>query len=130
MNRREIINAGLFSIGGAGLAPALIRPAAAQADAGWTTLFDGINLDNWSPIGTANWKLVDGALVADNGNGFDPADREKIFGMSYQGLDKTKHKSPGAGLTIVKRIMEIHGGFIMADSIPGEGSALTCYFPA
>jgi hypothetical protein len=70
MNRREIIKAGLFSIGGAALAPALIRPAAAQADAGWTTLFDGTNLDNWSPIGTANWKLADGALVADNGNGF------------------------------------------------------------
>ena len=70
MNRREIIKAGLFSIGGAGLAPALIRPAAAQADAGWTTLFDGANLDNWSPIGTTNWKLVDGSLVADNGNGF------------------------------------------------------------
>ena len=69
MNRREIIKAGLFSIGGAGLAPALIRPAAAQADAGWSTLFDGTNLENWSPIGTANWKLVDGALVADNGNG-------------------------------------------------------------
>jgi Domain of Unknown Function (DUF1080) len=70
MNRREIIKAGLFSIGGAGLAPTLIKPAAAQADAGWTTLFDGTNLDNWSPIGTANWKLVDSTLVADNGNGF------------------------------------------------------------
>jgi hypothetical protein len=44
--------------------------AAAQADAGWVTLFDGTNLDNWSPIGTANWKLEDGSVVADNGNGF------------------------------------------------------------
>ena len=26
----------------------------AQAKAGWVTLFDGSNLDNWSPIGTAN----------------------------------------------------------------------------
>jgi signal transduction histidine kinase len=67
--------------------------------------------------------------ITDNGNGFDPADREKIFGMSYQGPDKTKHRSSGAGLAIVKRIMEIHGGFIMANSVPGEGSAFTCYFP-
>jgi signal transduction histidine kinase len=67
--------------------------------------------------------------ITDNGNGFDPADREKIFGISYQGLDKMKYRSSGAGLAIIKRIMEIHGGFIMADSVPGEGSTFTCYFP-
>ena len=67
--------------------------------------------------------------ITDNGNGFDPADREKIFGISYQGLDKMKYRSSGAGLAIVKRIMEIHGGFIKADGVPGEGSTFTCYFP-
>jgi signal transduction histidine kinase len=67
--------------------------------------------------------------ITDNGNGFDPADREKIFGISYQGLDKMKYRSSGAGLAIVKRVMEIHGGFIMADSVPGEGSTFTCNFP-
>jgi hypothetical protein len=70
MKRRDVLKAGLFSIGTASLGLTRIGSAAAQADAGWTTLFDGTNLDNWSPIGTANWKLVDGALVADNGNGF------------------------------------------------------------
>ena len=67
--------------------------------------------------------------ITDNGNGFDPADREKIFGISYQGLDKMKYRSSGAGLAIIKRIMEIHGGFIMADSVSGEGATFTCYFP-
>jgi hypothetical protein len=52
------------------LAPPLLETAWAQAETGWVTLFDGTNLDNWSPIGTASWKLVDGELVADNGNGF------------------------------------------------------------
>ncbi len=70
MKRRDVLKAGLFSIGTAALALARIGAAAAQADAGWVTLLDGSNLDNWSPIGTANWKLADGALVADNGNGF------------------------------------------------------------
>jgi signal transduction histidine kinase len=73
-----------------------------------------------------SWLTV---TITDNGNGFDPADREKIFGISYQGPDKMKYRSSGAGLAIVKRIMDIHGGFIMADSIPGEGSTFTCYFP-
>ena len=42
----------------------------AQAEAGWITLFDGKNLDNWNQIGNANWQLEDGSVVADNGNGF------------------------------------------------------------
>jgi hypothetical protein len=44
--------------------------SAARAEAGWVTLFDGKDLGNWSPIGTANWKLDGGELVADSGNGF------------------------------------------------------------
>jgi signal transduction histidine kinase len=67
--------------------------------------------------------------ITDNGCGFDPADREKIFDMSYQGPEKMRYRSSSAALAIAKRIMEIHGGFIMADSIPGEGSTFTCYFP-
>jgi hypothetical protein len=37
---------------------------------GWITLFDGKNLDNWSEIGDANWKIEDGAVVATKGSGF------------------------------------------------------------
>jgi hypothetical protein len=41
-----------------------------SADDGWITLLDGKNLDNFNPIGTANWRLEDGVAVADKGNGF------------------------------------------------------------
>ena len=41
-----------------------------QADAAWTTLFDGRNLDNWNHVGDANWQLVDGVVQADKGSGF------------------------------------------------------------
>jgi hypothetical protein len=41
-----------------------------QASAGWTTLFDGSSLDNWNQIGDANWKLTDGIVQADKGNGY------------------------------------------------------------
>ena len=44
--------------------------AAAQTDAGWVTLFDGKNLDSWVKTGDANWRLEDGAVVADKGKGF------------------------------------------------------------
>ena len=41
-----------------------------QTEAGWVTLFDGKNLNNWNPIGSANWRLEDGVVVADKGDGF------------------------------------------------------------
>jgi hypothetical protein len=46
------------------------RQATAESEAGWVTLFDGKNLDNFNEIGDANWRLEDGAVVADKGNGF------------------------------------------------------------
>jgi hypothetical protein len=71
MKRAPAIIAALFVIGAIALTLARSsNEAAAQADAGWVTLFDGKNLDNWNQIGTANWKLEDGAVVADSGNGF------------------------------------------------------------
>jgi Domain of Unknown Function (DUF1080) len=39
--------------------------------AGWITLFDGTakSLDNWNRLGDANWRVEDGAIVADKGKG-------------------------------------------------------------
>jgi hypothetical protein len=47
-----------------------LQQASSQTGAGWVTLFDGKNLDNWIQIGDANWRIEDGAAVADKGNGF------------------------------------------------------------
>jgi len=69
MKRWSVIVATAF-IAAVGL---LTRPgieAAAQSDSGWISLFDGETLYNWDRIGTANWRLEEGAVVADNGNGF------------------------------------------------------------
>jgi 3-keto-disaccharide hydrolase len=38
-------------------------------DAGWITLLDGKSFENWTAIGDANWRIEDGAAVADRGNG-------------------------------------------------------------
>jgi signal transduction histidine kinase len=67
--------------------------------------------------------------VKDNGIGFAPVDREKIFEMFYQGHDNAKFKGSGMGLAIVRKIMDIHGGYVAADSILGESAAICCYFP-
>jgi hypothetical protein len=44
-------------------------PARAQ-NQGWTVLFDGKSLDNFNKVGDANWRIEDGAVVADKGVGF------------------------------------------------------------
>jgi 3-keto-disaccharide hydrolase len=46
------------------------QDASGQTGGGWVTLFDGKNLDHFNPIGDANWKIADGVVQADKGNGF------------------------------------------------------------
>jgi hypothetical protein len=44
--------------------------ASMSSDSGWTTLIDnGKGIENFNAIGDANWRLQDGALVADKGKG-------------------------------------------------------------
>lgn len=50
-------------------AAALGRPAAAQ-EGRWVSLFNGRNANGWDRVGNANWRVEQGALVADRGNGF------------------------------------------------------------
>ena len=42
----------------------------ASSESGWVMLFDGKSLDNFNKIGDANWRIEDGVIVADKGNGF------------------------------------------------------------
>jgi light-regulated signal transduction histidine kinase (bacteriophytochrome) len=67
--------------------------------------------------------------VSDNGIGFKEGQNEKIFDLFTQ-LDGGKHKGSGIGLAICKKLMEMHGGFIKAESDAGKGSSIHCYFPA
>lgn len=46
----------------------IASPALSQSDrgeSGWITLFDGTNLDQWDQVGQSNWRLADGAVLAD-----------------------------------------------------------------
>jgi len=43
---------------------------AANAGAGWNTIFDGKNLTAFNTVGDANWQLADGVVQASKGTGF------------------------------------------------------------
>ena len=47
------------------LATTFSQGALAQSGSGWTQLFDGKSLDGFTQTGEANWRVEDGALVAD-----------------------------------------------------------------
>jgi hypothetical protein len=49
----------------AGCGIAAVMPEATSQEAGWTTLFDGMDLDGWDQVGGSNWHVADGAIVAD-----------------------------------------------------------------
>jgi two-component system nitrogen regulation sensor histidine kinase NtrY len=65
-------------------------------------------------------------VVADNGPGIPPAEREKLFLPYYS----TKRRGSGLGLAIVRRIIAEHGGSIEAtDNVP-RGTRFTIELPS
>ena len=66
--------------------------------------------------------------VRDNGAGFDPAYKERIF-RPFERLNGKQFPGSGLGLTLAKRIVEQHGGQIWAESTPGEGSTIRFSLP-
>src|SRR5690606_38568027 len=44
-----------------------------QSGDGWTQLFDGKELGDWNLVGEANWRVEDGAIVADKRTSKDTA---------------------------------------------------------
>jgi 3-keto-disaccharide hydrolase len=44
-------------------------PTAAQSGPGWITLLDDKNMGDWDRVGESNWRLEDGAVVADKRTG-------------------------------------------------------------
>ncbi|KAF5416295.1 MAG: Methanogenesis regulatory histidine kinase FilI [Candidatus Methanophagaceae archaeon] len=66
-------------------------------------------------------------FVADNGIGIDKNQHEKVFDLFYK-VD-TDSMSTGAGLAIVKRIIDVHGGSIWIESEKGKGCTVCFTLP-
>jgi hypothetical protein len=49
------------------------QPSFAQTGEGWIALFDGKNLGDWDQVGETNWRVEEGAIVADKRTSKDPA---------------------------------------------------------
>jgi signal transduction histidine kinase len=64
--------------------------------------------------------------VQDTGSGFLPEQEARAFEPFYT----TRQDGLGIGLPLARRIVEDHGGELLADSLPGWGAAFHLEFPA
>ena len=68
--------------------------------------------------------------VKDQGEGIANRHKSRLFERFYR-IDpaRTETKGAGIGLSIVKQLIEKHGGTVRAQSDPGKGSSFICAFP-
>nr|WP_294781107.1 CheR family methyltransferase [uncultured Flavobacterium sp.] len=67
--------------------------------------------------------------VIDNGIGFSKDFEERIFEPFYRLHSKDEYAGSGLGLTLVKKIVSNHNGFIKASSTIGFGTTISIYLP-
>ena len=68
--------------------------------------------------------------VTDTGIGIEPADHDRIFDSFQQGQrSASSSEGTGLGLTLSRRIVELHGGRLWLTSTPGEGSTFGFAIP-
>lgn len=65
--------------------------------------------------------------LTDNGIGFDPQYKERIFEVFQRLHSYEEYHGTGIGLAICKRIVENHNGFVTANGTPDEGAQFDVY---
>ena len=69
-------------------------------------------------------------IYTDNGIGFDPQYKDRIFQVFQRLHSKEEYKGTGMGLAICKRIVENHNGVIAATGELNKGARFDIYIPA
>jgi signal transduction histidine kinase len=67
--------------------------------------------------------------VDDEGPGIDSENHEKVFEPFTRLKDAKSQRGTGLGLSLVKMIVEQHGGYVTLNSEPGTGSTFKLHFP-
>jgi signal transduction histidine kinase len=68
--------------------------------------------------------------VRDTGPGITPDELPRVWQRLYRGDKSRSERGLGLGLSLVKAIVEAHGGRVSVRSVPGEGSTFELRLPA
>ena len=67
--------------------------------------------------------------VVDEGVGIPKDQQRTVLERFVSRSQGSKHRGAGLGLSIVKSLVELHGGDMRLDSEPGQGTSVTIQFP-
>ncbi len=82
-----------------------------------------VHLSCWSEGGTMVFS------VEDEGVGIPKEQQERIFERFESRSQGGKHRGAGLGLSVVKSLVDLHGGDMTLESEPGKGTKVTVRFP-
>lgn len=67
--------------------------------------------------------------VSDNGIGFEQEYADRIFQIFQRLHGRMDYPGTGVGLSIVRKVVEQHKGFVTAEGTPGKGATFCIYLP-
>ena len=79
--------------------------------------------------GTLHGAAAVGLRVTDHGIGMTPDQQARVFERFYRADPSGNISGTGLGMSLVKEIIELHGGRVDVSSEAGIGTAVTLWWP-
>jgi two-component system sensor histidine kinase MprB len=111
------------------LEPTLVRGQEYPIERALTNILD--NACKWSPPGgSVEVTLANSEVTGrDHGPGIDPVDLPHVFDRFYRAPAARPLPGSGLGLSIVRRVMDLHDGSVSIESTQGDGTLVRLAFP-
>jgi K+-sensing histidine kinase KdpD len=109
-----------------------VRADAAQLERALANLLDNavrFSIDDQALVRARTLRDRVAIRVVDRGPGIPHGELERIFEPFYQGPESRPHEGSGLGLAIVRGLVEVNGGRVWAESMPGQGTTFVVELP-
>ena len=90
---------------------------------GFSKVGDTIEINAWREAGMMKFAVVDQGL------GVSQEHQKRVFERFESRSHGSRHRGAGLGLSIVKNLVDLHGGTVAFESEPGKGTRVVVAFP-